>query len=50
MAVNTIASPAQGDTAAVMQAIGRVTHATRGINYLGLPAISVPALTTVLPE
>ena len=39
----SIAATTQGDTAAVMQAIGRVTHATRGINYLGLPALSVPA-------
>jgi aspartyl-tRNA(Asn)/glutamyl-tRNA(Gln) amidotransferase subunit A len=39
----TIAATTEGDAAAVMQAIGRVTHATRGINYLGLPAISVPA-------
>ena len=39
----TIAATTEGDAAAVMRAIGRVTHATRGINYLGLPAISVPA-------
>lgn len=39
----TIAATTEGDAAAVMQAIARVTHATRGINYLGLPAISVPA-------
>lgn len=39
----TIAETTEGDAATVMQAIGRVTHATRGINYLGLPAISVPA-------
>ena len=39
----TIAQTTEGEPAAVMQAIGRVTHATRGINYLGLPAISVPA-------
>ena len=38
----TLAATTEGDAAAVMQAIGRVTHATRGINYLGLPAISVP--------
>ena len=39
----TIAATTEGDAAAVMQAIARVTHATRGLNYLGLPAISVPA-------
>jgi aspartyl-tRNA(Asn)/glutamyl-tRNA(Gln) amidotransferase subunit A len=39
----TIAQTTQGDPPSVMQAIARLTHATRGINYLGLPAISVPA-------
>jgi aspartyl-tRNA(Asn)/glutamyl-tRNA(Gln) amidotransferase subunit A len=39
----TAAGATAGDLAAVLQALGRVTHATRGINYLGLPAISVPA-------
>jgi aspartyl-tRNA(Asn)/glutamyl-tRNA(Gln) amidotransferase subunit A len=39
----TIAATTEGGTAQVLQALGRVTHATRGINVLGLPAISVPA-------
>jgi aspartyl-tRNA(Asn)/glutamyl-tRNA(Gln) amidotransferase subunit A len=39
----TSADTNAGDPAAILQALGRVTHATRGINYLGLPAISVPA-------
>ena len=39
----TIAATTEGEPDAVMQVIARVTHATRGINYLGLPAISVPA-------
>jgi aspartyl-tRNA(Asn)/glutamyl-tRNA(Gln) amidotransferase subunit A len=39
----TTATTTDSDATAVMQAIARVTHATRGINYLGLPAISVPA-------
>lgn len=39
----TIAATTEGEAAAVMKAIARVTHATRGINYLGLPALSVPA-------
>ena len=39
----TIAATTEGDPPAVMRAIGRITHATRGVNYLGLPAISVPA-------
>jgi aspartyl-tRNA(Asn)/glutamyl-tRNA(Gln) amidotransferase subunit A len=39
----TIAATTEGDPGPVMQAIGRITHATRGVNYLGLPAISVPA-------
>lgn len=39
----TIAATTQGEAPAVMQSIGRITHATRAINYLGLPAISVPA-------
>ncbi len=47
----TIVATTEGEPAAVMQAIARVTHATRGINYLGLPALSVPAglSTTGLP-
>ena len=39
----TIAATTEGEPDAVLQVIARVTHATRGINYLGLPAISVPA-------
>lgn len=39
----TIAATTEGDPQAVLQAIARITHATRGVNYLGLPAISVPA-------
>ena len=39
----TIAATTAGDAQAVLRSIGRVTHATRGINYLGLPALSVPA-------
>jgi aspartyl-tRNA(Asn)/glutamyl-tRNA(Gln) amidotransferase subunit A len=39
----TIAATTAGAVATVLQGLARVTHATRGINYLGLPAISVPA-------
>jgi aspartyl-tRNA(Asn)/glutamyl-tRNA(Gln) amidotransferase subunit A len=39
----TIEATTAGDAQAVLSAIAPVTHATRGINYLGLPAISVPA-------
>jgi aspartyl-tRNA(Asn)/glutamyl-tRNA(Gln) amidotransferase subunit A len=39
----TIEATTAGDVATVLQGLARVTHATRGINYLGLPAISVPA-------
>lgn len=39
----TIAATCEGEAAEVLRTIGRVTHATRGINYLGLPALSVPA-------
>ena len=39
----SIAATTEGDPQAVLQTIGRLTHATRGLNYLGLPAISVPA-------
>ncbi|HZQ59902.1 MAG TPA: amidase, partial [Casimicrobiaceae bacterium] len=41
--VPTIAATTQGSAADVAAAIGSVTHCTRAINYLGLPAISVPA-------
>jgi aspartyl-tRNA(Asn)/glutamyl-tRNA(Gln) amidotransferase subunit A len=39
----TIAETIEGEPAAGLRTIARITHATRGINYLGLPAISVPA-------
>jgi aspartyl-tRNA(Asn)/glutamyl-tRNA(Gln) amidotransferase subunit A len=39
----SIAATTEGASVQVLQALGRVTQATRGINYLGLPAISVPA-------
>lgn len=39
----TIAETTAGDPAKVSQILGALTHCTRGINYLGLPAISVPA-------
>ncbi len=40
--VPTIAETTAGDPAAVAARIGTITHCTRGINYLGLPALSVP--------
>ncbi len=40
--VPTIAETTQGDPADVAAAIGRVTHCTRAINYVGLPALSLP--------
>lgn len=43
IATPTIAETTEGPPAEVQRMIGRVNHATRGINYLGLPAISVPA-------
>lgn len=39
----TIEATTAGDAQAALRSIAGVTHATRGINYLGLPAISVPA-------
>ena len=39
----SIVATTEGNPQAVLKVIGRVTHATRGLNYLGLPAISVPA-------
>lgn len=39
----TIEATTAGSAQDALRAIGRVTQATRGINYLGLPAISVPA-------
>lgn len=41
--VPTIEETTRGDPAEVARVIGVVGHCTRGINYLGLPAISVPA-------
>lgn len=40
--VPTIAATTEGSPADVARAIAEVTHCTRGINYLGLPAASVP--------
>lgn len=40
--VPTIAATTEGDPADIAQVIGQLTHCTRGINYLGLPAASVP--------
>ena len=40
--VPTIAATTEGTPADVARAIAAVTHCTRGINYLGLPATSVP--------
>lgn len=40
--VPTIAATTQGEPAEVARVIGQLTHCTRGINYLGLPAASVP--------
>ncbi|VIO67807.1 amidase [Bradyrhizobium ivorense] len=40
--VPTIAATTEGNPADVAGVIGRLTHCTRGINYLGLPAASVP--------
>lgn len=40
--VPTIAETTEGEPADVAAAIARVTHCTRAINYLGLPALSVP--------
>lgn len=41
--VPTIAATTAGDARDIAQTIGVIGHCTRGINYLGLPAISVPA-------
>jgi aspartyl-tRNA(Asn)/glutamyl-tRNA(Gln) amidotransferase subunit A len=40
--VPTIKATTEGDPADVARVIGQLTHCTRGINYLGLPAASVP--------
>ncbi len=39
----TIASTTMGDTQNILKSIAHLTYANRAINYLGLPAISVPA-------
>ncbi len=39
----TIASTTTGDTQNILKSIAHLTYANRAINYLGLPAISVPA-------
>jgi aspartyl-tRNA(Asn)/glutamyl-tRNA(Gln) amidotransferase subunit A len=41
--VPTIHETTDDEPAAVAKRLGGLTHATRGINYLGLPALSVPA-------
>jgi aspartyl-tRNA(Asn)/glutamyl-tRNA(Gln) amidotransferase subunit A len=41
--VPTIESTTRGNPADVAQVIGVIGHCTRGINYLGLPAVAVPA-------
>jgi aspartyl-tRNA(Asn)/glutamyl-tRNA(Gln) amidotransferase subunit A len=40
--VPSIAESTEGDLADVAAMIGRATHCTRAINYLGLPSIAVP--------
>lgn len=40
--VPTIEETTRGDPADVARVIGLIGHCTRGLNYLGLPAISVP--------
>lgn len=42
IAVPSIAETTAGDPAAIAAKIGAITHCTRGINYLGLPALAVP--------
>lgn len=41
-AVPTIAGTTQGESAEVATAIGRITHCTRGLSYLGLPVLAAP--------
>lgn len=41
--VPTIESTTRGNPADVARVIGVIGHCTRGINYLGLPAVAVPA-------
>lgn len=40
--VPTIAETTQGEPTAISAAIAKLTHTTRGINYLGLPALVAP--------
>jgi aspartyl-tRNA(Asn)/glutamyl-tRNA(Gln) amidotransferase subunit A len=39
----TIAATTSGDLNNVLQSISQLTYTNRAINYLGLPAMSVPA-------
>jgi aspartyl-tRNA(Asn)/glutamyl-tRNA(Gln) amidotransferase subunit A len=41
--VPTIAATTEGAPSDVAAVIGKLTHCTRGLNYLGLPAASVPS-------
>lgn len=43
MQVPTVRETTEGEPATVLRTIARITHAARGVNYLGLPAVSVPA-------
>lgn len=40
--VPTIAETTEGDPVEIGKVIGALTHATRGINYLGLPSLALP--------
>ena len=40
--VPTIAETTEGELSQIAATIGALTHATRGINYLGLPALALP--------
>ena len=50
--VPTIAETTEGSPADIAAAIGRLTHATRAINYLGLPtlALAMPREPSELPN
>ena len=41
----TIAETTAGDAAAIGKVQGELTHCTRGINYLGLPAVAFPPVS-----
>ena len=43
MPVPTIAETDTGDSAQMLPVMAKITHGTRPINYLGLPALSLPA-------